>query len=171
MKYLAALCLFFSLSSLAQEQEEIFFQTRPEGRYVISYTSGDYTFLFDYSDFLKEVVWNPKERADIEQFIDGRISAQGFVEINGSGQRFVMDGEETNLETITSDTEIAHLIEKGNLIVQDRSGKAALNSILATHEIKVPTRSEFYVYTHPETGEQLFKRKLNFFVGSGCPSF
>lgn len=171
MKYLAALCLFFSLSSSAQEQEEIFFQTRPEGRYVISYTSGEYTFLFDYDDFLKEVVWNPKERPDVQQFIDGRISAQGFVEIKASNERFVMDGEETDLETITSDHEIARLIEKGNVVVQDRSGKTAINSIISTRETKVATRSELYVYTHPGTGEQLFKTKIYFFVGSGCPSF
>lgn len=170
MKYLVALFLLVSLDVFSQ-QKEITLQTHPEGQYVLAYSYGNHTLLFEYTDFLSWFSEDEKLLAELRQWMDTKINANGLVNLNASTQKFTdSDGEETTLKALLSNRMIARMINSGNLIVRDASGRETISSLIRTKEVKSDNDKGSMVYTDPNTGDVVFENKIRF-VSIICPAF
>ena len=173
MKYLAILFLSLSLNAFSQ-QEQIFLQTSPEDQYVVQYTSGDYTFLFDYNDFLEVTYEDDETMKIISAWMDTKIQSQGFVILNAS-KTFSIGDETIKLQEVFSRRAIVRLIQSGNMIIEDASGRQTVSSLVLgiarTPETKSCRAKNEYTFTDPSTGTIVFKDQILGWRSTGCPSF
>lgn len=169
MKKLLFLFLVCSLNGLAQVKEEIFLQTRPESSYIMSYTYGKYTFLFDYEDFLRMLPLHDAEtKANIRTYFDGQLQAHAIVSLN-KNHKIMWEGEETSLREMIEKTMVRKLLRNGNLVITDAYGKPVISHISYTTSYE--GRLMETVVKDPATDQVIFECAYYGFRMSGCPSF